>query len=161
MIVYLSHSLGEGNGHESVRRHDNISNALNWYKFGTEYLGWTIVMPWLPAVIANLHGSMLSLTFAHQMLVLDRCPAIAHVGGAFSAHMRDERARAIRNSIATVDLTDLGREPPDPIALTLTLIHKRMDAALVTAGKLQERSFVRRAPRPAPPRDDDDDPGKR
>jgi hypothetical protein len=115
MIAYLSHTLGSSNGIDSVRRQDNIANAISWLDFLVMHTTWAITLPWLPFVMTE-HGARevhRPRGFADQIRILQRCDAIVLVGGIISPHMNHEIDIARRGHIAIVDLSDLGRHPPD------------------------------------------------
>lgn len=133
MIAYLSHSLGASNGDDSIRRQDNISNALAWLAFLTEATSWAITMPWYPNVVAlrELHRP---IAFASQLRILSRCDAIVLVGGAISAHMQHEADYAKKNRVGVVDLIDLGYYPPhDPTSAREEIMRRGRDAVALAA----------------------------
>jgi hypothetical protein len=133
-LAYLSHSIGFGNGAETVRRYDNIANAGEWLVFLVDHTGWMVVMPWHTNAVflRELHRPR---AMADQLRVVKRCDVLVLCGGAISPHMQHEIRQARRNQVAIVDLTDLGWKPPLNHPNPGGMLDKRLDAAVKLAGR--------------------------
>ena len=129
MIAYLSHSLGTGNGNDTVRRQDNIANALAWYAAITASSTIAIVMPWFQAVACGLSELLRPIAYANQLRVLERCEGFIMAGGVVSSHMTQELTIARRHKLLVIDLTDLGFAPPPAGPDLSILLHERESAA--------------------------------
>lgn len=137
MLAYLSHSLGTGKGDQMVRRHDNVSNAIEWWKWLVIHTQLNVQMPWLPAVAGSIHELFRPKVYANQLAAIRRFDVLVLVGEIVSDHQDEERDVAAVAGVAVLDLTDLGREPPPMTATLLMLLHARIAAA--AAARPQQR----------------------
>lgn len=134
LIVYLSHPLGTSNGEDMVRRHDNISNSLKWYRCLAENTHWAIVMPWFEAIAAGVSELHRPKCHVNHLRVLGRCDALVMAGGPASPHMFVDQKKAIDHDLGVMDITLWGREPPaTPDDEFLARLFAKMDEALAFA----------------------------
>lgn len=129
MLAYLSHSLVAGNGDQMVLRHDNISNAIEWWKWLVIHTHLNVQMPWLPAVAGSIHELFRPKVYENQLEAIRRSDMLVIVGELVSPHQNEELDVAAAAGVAVLDLTDFGREPPPMTASLLMLLHARIAAA--------------------------------
>lgn len=110
LVVYLSHPLGE---EDSSDRGDNISNALEWFRFFVGHTRWALTAPWYPYAIALRETIYGERQLVDQLRIMERCDILVLCGGWISPHMHEEIKRAHRLGIPVLDLTMMGVRPPD------------------------------------------------
>ncbi len=130
VVVYLAHPIGETNGTESVRRGDNIANAVAWVRFLADQTRWAISCPWYMFAIAIGEYAYAQRRLVDQLTILDRSDLLVLAGGYISPHMALEVRRATRHGIPVVDLTAMGISPPVDDDATAELVMAKVKQAV-------------------------------
>lgn len=114
-VAFLTHPLGERDADWGMKRGDNLSNAMGWFRFMKDVTGWAICYPAMAYVAAGMDDAFYRRSMLTDAVeILDRCDVLVAVGASASPHMRIEIAHARGKSIPVpvLDLTDLGDGPP-------------------------------------------------
>lgn len=93
----------------------NIARVLRWYRWLTiTQPGPVYCIPWLPDVLVFDDAKEVERAagMARNLVHLQRCDAIALVGGVLSSGMRAERDEMLRLGRPVVDYLHHGAEPP-------------------------------------------------
>jgi len=117
LIGYLTHPLGPKDDiGEMIRRQDNISNAVDWFRFLVEVTPWAIDAPWLGYLIAIDEEAWKKRALMDQQAILRRCDFVIACGHTVErglrGHMRGDVEHARNRHIPVVDCAELGRSPP-------------------------------------------------
>lgn len=109
-VALLSHPLGERDADWGMKRGDNLANAMDWFRFLKDTLGWAICYPamaYLAAVDDVFHRPSMITDIIE---IMGKCDVLVVCGGRASPHMRIELDHARRRSppLPILDLVDLG-----------------------------------------------------
>ena len=103
-----------------MKRGDNLSNAMLWFRFLKDCLGFAICYPamaYLAAVDDVFHRPSMITDIIE---IMEKCDVLIMCGDHVSPHMRIELSHAQRRQLPVLNLIDLGPRPtwdrPDAVA---------------------------------------------
>ena len=137
LVVYLAHPVGAATV-DGVRA--NLARAKRWLWAVRRATEWSICAPWIPSVEAVLdsgadESAERARGLADDLAAVERCDAIALVGGRVSSGMAMERDHAAACGLRVIDLSDEGEEPEPPAMLKMLIASAELAAELVLAGE--------------------------
>ncbi|SRR6266568_1365712 len=117
VVAFLTHPLGERDAEHGMRRGDNLSNAMAWFRYLKEITPWAICHPSMSYIAAVDEVFFRRTMLTDVIEIMCRCDLVVAVGSHMSPHMRIEIQHAenrIRARIPVLNLLDLGAWPPSP-----------------------------------------------
>lgn len=116
VVAYLTHPLGEADDMTGLHnRQENLSNAIQWFKFLVMTTRWVITCPWYIYAVGVDDVFHRPRALRDQVELIGRSDLVIACGGRFSGHMRIDCNHArnrIDGSVPVLDLIHYGVHPP-------------------------------------------------